>query len=144
MKPKIVIALFVLLLATSVMAANPPAVDAQLTQLNPAPNMFAFRGPVNAQYQLTIKNPLVNDSITLRRITLRTQGGGAYSLRADDPLTVVINPESSVTINLSAWARGKGGFMRSQEPVEMLVQLWFDRQNGKPFSKQFLQYLPQL
>lgn len=144
MKPKVLAALFVLLFATtSLMAAAAPAVEAQLTQLNPAMDMFAFRGPVSVQYQLTIKNPLVDQSITLRRVTLRTQGRGAYSLRANDPINLVINPESSVTINLSAWGRSSGGFMSSQEPVDMTVQLWFDRQNGKAFVKQFFQVLPQ-
>jgi hypothetical protein len=144
MKPKLLVALFVLMAATtSLMAATAPAVEGQLTQLTSAPDMFSFHGPVNVQYQLTIKNPLVNESLTLRRITLRTQGRGAYSLRADDPINVAINPESSVTLNLSAWARSSGGFMRNQEPVDMVVQLWFDRQNGKSFVKQFIQYLPQ-
>ena len=143
MKTRVITSFFVLLVATSMMAANTPAVEAQLVQLNPAPNMFAFRGPVNLQYQLTIKNPIVDQTITLKRITLRTQGGGAYTVRADDPITMVINPESSVTINLSAWGRSSGGFMNSQMPVDMTVQLWFDRQNGKSFFKQFVQYLPQ-
>jgi hypothetical protein len=124
-------------------AADVPAVEAQLSQLNPGPDLFTFRGPVNVQYQLTIKNPLVDQTITLRRITLRTQGTGAYSLRADDPINMVINPESSVTVNLSAWGRSSGGFMSSQEPVDMTVQLWFDRQNGKAFVKQFFRVLPQ-
>ncbi|MEA2325200.1 MAG: hypothetical protein QOE68_159, partial [Thermoanaerobaculia bacterium] len=131
MNTKLITALFILLAATSLMAADAPAVEAQLTQLNPAMDMFAFRGPVNVQYQLTVKNPLVDQAITLRRLTLRTQGKGAYSLRADDPIDMVINPESTVTISLSAWGRASGGFMRSQAPVDMVVQLWFDRQNGK-------------
>jgi hypothetical protein len=33
--------------------------------------------------------------------------------------------------------------MRNQEPVDIVVQLWFDRQHGKAFVKQFLQVLPQ-
>jgi hypothetical protein len=143
MKTRVVTTFFVLLVATSMMAANTPAVEAQLVQLNQTPDMFAFRGPVNVQYQLTIKNPLVDQTITLKRITLRTQGGGAYAVRGDDPITMVINPGSSVTINLSAWGRSNGGFMKTQMPVDMNVQLWFDRQNGKSFVKQFIQYLPQ-
>ncbi|MEA2572411.1 MAG: hypothetical protein QOI24_4412 [Acidobacteriota bacterium] len=139
MKSKIIAAFVVLLTAVSLMAADTPAVEAQLTQINPAPDMFTFRGPINVQYQLTIKNPLIDQSITLRRIVLRTQGKGAYSLRADDPITMAINPESSVTVNLSAWARSNGGFMRSTEPVDVVVQLWFDRSNGKSFVKQFVQ-----
>jgi hypothetical protein len=143
MKPKIISVLLVFLAATSLMAATPPAVEAQLTQLNLAPEMFAFRGPLSVQYQLTIKNPLVNESITLRRITLRTQGPGAYRLRADDPISMAINPSSSATITLSGWAQASGGFMRNQAPVDMVIQLWFDRQNGKSFVKQFIQVLPQ-
>jgi hypothetical protein len=143
MKPKVISALLVFLAATSLIAATPPAVEAQLTQLNLAPEMFTFRGPLNVQYQLTIKNPLVNDSITLRRITLRTQGPGAYRLHADDPISMVINPSSSATITLSGWAQASGGFTRTQAPVDMVIQLWFDRQNGKSFVKQFIQVLPQ-
>lgn len=144
MKTRILTTLVVLFAATSIMAAsNTPAVEAQLVQLKSTPDMFMFRGPANVQYQLTVKNPLVDEAITLRRISLRTQGGGAYSLRADDPIKVTINPDSTVTINLSAWVRTGGGFMRNQVPVDMVVQLWFDRPNGKTFVKQFVQYLPQ-
>lgn len=144
MKTAIITTLFILFAAGSVTAASStPQVDARLVQLNSAPDMFIFRGPVNVQYQLTLRNPLADQTITLRRIILRTQGRGAYSLRADDPIRVVINPDSSVTINLSAWAHSGGGFMRTQIPVDMVVQLWFDRQGGKSFSKQFVQYLPQ-
>ncbi len=39
--------------------------------------------PVDLQYQLTIQNPLTDQSIRLRRITLCTEGPSAYSLRAD-------------------------------------------------------------
>jgi hypothetical protein len=143
MKTKVIATFFVFLVATSIMAANTPAVEAQLVQINTSPDMFAFRGPVNLQYQLTITNPLVDQTITLRRITLRTQGPAAYSLRADDPINVTVYPQSSVTINLSAWGRSGGGFMKNQVPVNMTVQLWFDRQNGKSFVKQFVQYLTQ-
>src|SRR6266849_3149524 len=143
MRTKVITTFFVLLVATSVMAAKAPAVEAQLVQINTSPDMFTFRGPVNLQYQLTIKNPLVDQPITLRRITLRTQAPSAYSLRADDPINVTIYPQSSLTIPLSAWGRSSGGFMGSQVPVDIRVQLFFDRQNGKPFVKQCVEYLTQ-
>jgi hypothetical protein len=142
MKSKLIATLLVLL-ATSLMAASTPAVEARLVQLNTGPDIFASPGPVTLQYQLTIKNPLVNHSLTLRRVTLRTQPGSAYLARADNPITMVINPESSVTINLSAQGRPSEGLLRNQAPVHMNVKLWFDRQNGKPFSKQFVQDLAQ-
>ena len=144
MKIKIFTALFVLAIAGSAMAADAaPSVDAKITQLNPSPEMFTFRGPVTVEYQLTIRNPLPDRTITLRRIALRTDGAGAYSLRANDPIKLTINADSSATITLSAVARSAGGFIRQTEPVDLNVQLWFDQQGGKSFVKQFLQYLPQ-
>jgi hypothetical protein len=145
MKLKFLIAFSLFFIASSLLAANDaPAVQAELVQLdNPGLDMFAFRGPVNVQYQLTVSNPSVDESITLRRVSLRTQGGGAYRLRAEDPIKVVINPDSTVTVNLSAWGTASGGFMRSNIPVDMNVQLWFERQNGKSFVKTFFANLSQ-
>ena len=147
MKIRIVAVLLVAALATvafTAVAADTPAVEANIVQLNPAPEMFTFRGPVTVEYQLMIKNPLPDRTITLTRIGLRTQGrDGAYSLRADDPITFTINADSSATLTLSASGRSNGGFMQSSEPVNLLVQLSFDQQDGKSFSKQFVQYLPQ-
>ena len=142
MKTKVIASFFALLVTTSIMAADTPPVEAQLSQSDNSPEMFALPGAVNVQYQLTIKNPLVNHSITLRRLTLRTHGQGAYSLQADDSITMIIAPESSVTINLAEWAHSRGGF-KQNAPVAMTIRLWFDRQDGKPFSKRFVQDLPQ-
>ena len=139
MKAKVIAMLFAPLVAASLTAANAPAVEAHLVQVNTSPDISASGGPINLQYQLTVKNPLVNQSITLRRITLRTQPGSAYMVRADDPITMVINPESSVTINLSAQGRPSEGFLRNEAPVNMNIQLRFDRQNGKSFVKQFVE-----
>jgi hypothetical protein len=143
MRTNVITALCVLFIAPFVMAASPaPAVEARLVQISPLPDI-TFGGPVNVQYQLTIRNPLVDRSIRVRRVTLRTEGGGAYSMRSDDPLSVVINPENAVTVSFSAWGRSNGGLMRRRAPVDMVIQLWFDRQNGKSFVKQFVQNLPQ-
>ena len=142
MKLKVITTLFVLMTSASLFAADAPSVEAQLLQINQSPEMFTFRGPVNLQYQLTVTNPLVNSGITLTRITLRTQGKGSYSLHADDPIQFPIDPDRSATISLSAWAHSNGGFM-SRQPVEMVIQLWFDRQNGQPFTRQYIQTVPQ-
>ena len=143
MKIKVLTALFLVAIAASAMAADTPSVEAKIVQLDPGPQMFAFRGPVTVQYQLTIQNPLPDRTITLRRIALRTQGGGAYSLRVNDPIKFTVNPDSSATINLNAVARSSGGFIRQSEPVDLMVQLWFDQEGGKSFVKQFMEYLPQ-
>jgi hypothetical protein len=142
MKVKVIAALFVLSASTSLMAADAPAVEARLVRIKISPDVFPSSGPVNLQYQLTIKNPMVDHSITLRRLTLRTQPGSAYRVRASYPMTMVINPESSATISVAAQGRPSEGLLRTQAPVHMSIQLRFDRQDGKPFIKQFTQNLP--
>lgn len=120
------------------------AVEADITQLNVLPDLFTFRGPVNLQYHLTIKNPMAEESITLRRIALRTEGDGAYRLVVNDPVTLEIAPESTAAIDLSANATSNGGFIARAEPVTMIVQLWFVRSNGEGFMKEFVQRVSQL
>jgi hypothetical protein len=74
MKIRISAVLLVAALAAPVFAADAPAVEATIVQLNPSPEMFTFRGPVTVSYQVTIRNPLPDRTITLTRISLRTQG----------------------------------------------------------------------
>ncbi len=69
-------------------------------------------------------DPIITPAVEAQLVQINTSPDmfafrGAYSLRADDP------------------------FMRNQVPVDMTVQLFFDRQNGKSFVKQFVQYLTQ-
>ena len=137
MKIKLIATFLIVAAALPLMGADlSSSVEAKVVQLDPRPDMFTFRGPVPIEYQLTVKNPLTDRSITLKRIMLRTQGGGAYSLRADDPITFTVNADSSATINLSAAGRSTGGFLRRDDPVYLQVQLWFDQEGGKSFTKQ--------
>ena len=55
----------------------------------------------------------------------------------------VINQESTATIKLSAWGTSNGAFIKSEEPVDMIVELSFDRPNGPSFVKQFVARLSQ-
>jgi hypothetical protein len=140
MRIKIAVAvLFVGLLgfASSSRGAEAPKLDIQLRQASMPGDVFYFRGPVNLQYQLAITNPS-NEPVTLRRIDLSTLGPGAYSLRTGaTPITRTIPPNGTVAINLSAWGRSSGGFLRSEEPVTIHGIAYFDSPGHKSFIKQF-------
>ena len=135
--------ILLLAIALPMMAANAPAVEARLVQVTQPSDTVYFRGPVTVAYQLTITNP-TNQPITLTRVNLSSEGPGAYTLRTGDaPVKTVVPANGNTTLNLSAWATARGGFMRGSEPVNMRVQLWFDSPSGK-FVKLFVQYLPQM
>ncbi|MGA8808299.1 MAG: hypothetical protein WB973_10515 [Thermoanaerobaculia bacterium] len=123
--------------ASSSRGAEAPKLDIQLRQASTPGDVFYFRGPVNLQYQLAIKNPS-NEPLTLRRIDLSTMGPGAYSLRTGaTPISRTIPPNSAVAINLSAWGQSAGGFLRSEEPVTIRGVAYFDSPGHKSFVKQF-------
>jgi hypothetical protein len=125
--------LAVLLLAacasTNTQESGPP-VTVQLAQMNGTSNIFYYPGPVNVQYQVTVNNP-TDQAITLRRLDLRTEGFGAYSLRTTGtPMNVKIAPKSTATFTVSAWGRAAGGYIASTEPVSLLANAYFDSPSG--------------
>jgi hypothetical protein len=143
---RILLAVATLIVAVSSMAASAPAVQAHLVQTSMPSNMVFFRGPISVQYQLTITNP-GSQPLTLSRLNLSTIGPGGYRLRTGDAIVKAVIPANgSTTLNLSAWAYARGGFIRATEPVEMHGQLWLapPKGQGKTFVKQFLQYIPQM
>ena len=141
---RILMTFAILMVAISAMAASTPAVQAHLVQTTLPSDMVFFRGPINVQYQLTITNP-TSQPLTLSRLSLSTQGPGGYRLHTGDAVVKTVVPANgTATINLSAWATARGGFIRSTEPVEMHGQLWLAPPNGKTFVTQFLQYIPQM
>jgi hypothetical protein len=132
------------MIAVSSMAATAPAVQVHLVQTSLPSNMVFFRGPVSVQYQLTITNP-TSQPLTLSRLNLSTMGPGGYRLHTGDAIVKAVIPANgSSTLNLSAWASARGGFMASTEPVELHGQVWLKPAKGKTFVKQFLQYIPQM
>jgi hypothetical protein len=101
-----------------------------------------FRGPVPLTYQLKIHNPL-DVPVTLRRLELRTQGTGAYQLRAEAPnLGKTIPPGGDEVIELYTWGQSRGGFLSGGEPVTLIGTALFDTPNGAK-SRIFTEYLPQ-
>jgi hypothetical protein len=144
MKHKSLITLIVLIMsAIPAMAAKAPAVGVHLVQATSPTDTVYFRGPVTVQYQLTITNP-TNAPITLTRMNLQSMGPGAYTLRTGNAnVKTVIPANGSTTLQLSAWARARGGFLRSSEPVNIHGILWFRGPTGN-FVKQFVDYVPQM
>jgi hypothetical protein len=144
MKHKSLITLLALIMgAIPAMAATAPAVGVHLVQTTTPADTVFFRGPVTVEYQLTITNP-TNAPITLTRLNLQSMGSGAYTLRTGDaPVKTIIPANGSTTLKLSAWARARGGFMRSTQPVDIHGVLWFQGPTGN-FVKQFIEYLPQM
>jgi hypothetical protein len=140
MRARIAVAVFFIGLlgfASRSSGADAPKLDIQLKQVSMPSDVFYFRGPVNIQYQLTVTNP-TNEPVTLRRIDLSTIGPGAYSLHTGaTPITRTIPPNSTATINLSAWGHASGGFIRSSEPVTLRGLAYFDSPGHKSFIKQF-------
>ena len=123
--------------ASSSRGAEEPKLDIQLRQASVPGDVFYFRGPVNLQYQLAIKNPS-NEPVTLRRIDLSTIGPGAYSLHTGaTPISRAIPANGTVALNLSAWGQSAGGFLRSEEPVTIRGVAYFEAPGHKSFVKQF-------
>jgi len=107
-----------------------------------ASNLYYFAGPINVRYQLSITNP-TSDTYTLRRIELRTTSPGAYSLHTPpSSITAVIPPGKTTVVNLSAWARSSGSYLRAEEPVTIQGTAYLDGPHG-PFAKIFTQMLTQ-
>jgi len=121
---------------------NGPKLELDLRQAGTMGDTFYFRGPVNVMYQLHITNPTAS-TYTLRRLDLRSEGPGAYSIRTGDaPIVQTIPPNGTTTVTLSAWANARGGRMTSTEPVTIRGIAHFDGPGG-PFTKIFTETLSQ-
>jgi hypothetical protein len=129
-------ALTVVLGLGSLQAASGPPVVVRLAPLDTNSNSFYFRGPVGLRYALAISNP-ADETVTLRRLDLRSEGGGAYIVRANStPMKLQVAPRSNATIAINAWGRSRGGEFRSDEPVVIVGRAYFDSPRG-PFVKLF-------
>jgi hypothetical protein len=142
MRTTIATAVLVLVLggcASSADSGTGPNLDIHLQQASGVPDMFYFRGPINLQYRLSIANP-TGTPLTLRRLDLRTIGPGAYSIRTGStPIRQTIAPNGTTTVVLSAWGQATGGYLRSEEPVNVRGVAYFDTPDGHGFVRQFVE-----
>src|SRR5258708_39345195 len=77
----------------SLQAASAPPVVVRLAPLDTNSNSFYFRGPVGLRYAVEISNP-ADETVTLRRLDLRSEGSGAYFIRANStPMNVKVAPK---------------------------------------------------
>lgn len=126
--------------APSAMKSDSGAPQIELAQQFTGAETLAFRGPVPLNYVLKIKNPL-DVPVTLRRLELRTQGSGAYQVRAEAMnLKRTIPPGGEDVIQLYTWGRTRGGFLT--EPVTLVGTAVFDTPKGVK-ARIFTEYLPQ-
>ncbi len=113
-----------------------PPVIVRLAPLDTNSNSFFFRGPIGLRYAVEVSNA-ADETVTLRRLDLRSTGGGAYSLRADStPMNVKVAPKSNATFAITTWGRSRGGEISSGEPVVIQGTAYFDSPKG-PFVKIF-------
>jgi len=123
--------LFLVACGSSNLSSNSgPNVNVHLAQVNTAPDIFYFSGPVNIQYQLSIANP-TSDPLTLTRLDLETVGPGAYSLRtAATPMNLKVPPNSTASYTISVWGRARGGYLTADEPVTLRATAFFKGTSG--------------
>src|SRR5215212_6766168 len=93
----------VLLLAAC--SSNPskdaPPIGVDLALVNTPANILYFAGPVNLQFEVTLTNP-TDQTVTLRRLDLRTFGGGSFVMRATGtPFHVEVKPHASTSVMMS-------------------------------------------
>ena len=118
-------------------------VQVQLGQYATNNNLYYFAGPINVQFQFAITNN-TGETITLRRLQLRTVSPGAYALRTPtSPITSIVPAGKTTTVNLSAWGRTSGSTLRAEEPVTIQGTAYFDSPRGS-FVKIFNQMLSQM
>ena len=110
--------------------SDAPPVAVEITPLNQNSDIFYFAGPVSLQFRVSVANP-TNEPLTLRRLDMRTEGPGAYVLRATGtPMRVLIAPKTTTSVTISVWGRALGGYLRQNEPVTLQTTAFFDSPSG--------------
>jgi hypothetical protein len=123
-------------------AKESPKVAINLSQLTSTNDTFYFRGPVNIQYRLEVRNP-TSQTVTLRSLRLESIGPGAYSIHSSStPLKLQLGPNESKAMTISLWGRARGGFMTASEPVTIRGTAYFNSPSGS-FVKLFNENIMQ-
>jgi hypothetical protein len=115
-------------------ASNPknegPPVGVDLALVNTPANILYFAGPVNLQFEVTLTNP-TDQTVTLRRLDLRTFGGGSFFMRATGtPFHVAVPPHGTKSVTMAAWGNSRGGMIAEDEPIQLQGTAYFDGPQG--------------
>ena len=94
MKHAFVLLAFVAVLGCASSRDDGPPVAVRLAPLDNSVDLFTFRGPIILRYVVEVNNAS-DQTITLRRLDLRTTGGGAYTLRSGStPMNLQVAPKA--------------------------------------------------
>lgn len=138
MKHALVFLSFVAVLGCASTHDDGPNVAVRLAPLDNSVDLFTFRGPIVLRYVVEVANAS-DQTITLRRLDLRTSGGGAYSLNAGStPMNLQVAPKSDGSFSIQTYGRSRGTMMTSGEPVVIQGKAYFDSPKG-PFVRIFQQ-----
>ena len=126
--------LIVALLLAAACASNPkkegPPIGIDLALVNSPATVLYFAGPVSLQFEATLTNP-TDQTVTLRRMDLRTLGGGSFFMRATGtPFHVSVPPHGTKTVTMSAWGASRGGMLAEDEPIQLQGTAYFDGPQG--------------
>src|ERR1043165_10223526 len=111
----LIVAFLVLAACASTPKDEGPPIGIHRALANGATNILYFAGPVNLQFEATLTNP-TDMPVTLRRLDLRTVGGGSFFMRAvGTPFHVEVPPHGSKTVMVSAWGNSRGGLVAEDE-----------------------------
>jgi hypothetical protein len=127
-------ALVVLAACSSGAQRNAPPIGVELALANARSDLLYFPGPVNLQFEVTLSNP-TEQSVTLRRLDLRSTGSGAFFLRATGlTFNVEVKPHATATVTRSVWGNSRGGRLAADEPIQLQATAYFDGPQG-PFVR---------
>jgi hypothetical protein len=134
-RDRFLIVTFLLLAAcSSTPKSDAPPIGVDLALANTPANVLYFAGPVNLQFAVTLTNP-TDMPVTLRRLDLRTLGGGSLYLRAiGTPFHIEVKPHANTTVTTSVWGNSRGGMLAEDEPIQLQATAYFDSPKG-PFVR---------
>jgi hypothetical protein len=123
-----------LLLFVAACASNPkdegPPIGVELALVDSPGSVVYFPGPVNLRFEVTLTNP-TDQPVTLRRLDLRTLGGGSFFMRATGTtFHVAVPPHGTKTVTMSAWGASRGGMLAEDEPIQLQGTAYFNGPQG--------------
>jgi hypothetical protein len=104
---------------------------------------FAFAGPVNVQYELSVTNDS-SEPLSLTRLQVQTVSSGAYTIRPTTvPLNVQLAPGESRIVPIEVWATATGGHLAPDEPVTLRAAANLSSPKSGAFVRLFTENLRQ-